>query len=85
MVPLEVVIREPKRKFSEVVARFIGGVAAIFLIAWLVMLISPLAVPGFEPSYWQSVSIVILGRLVIPHHPFPHLASHEKNNNRAGK
>lgn len=78
---IEVVIREPRIGWDDWLVRLIAGLAASFISAWLVMLLTPL-VFGFDVGYWQAFGFLILVRLAWPRQEFPHLRMSEKQKER---
>lgn len=77
MKAIEVIIREPRLRFVDIATRFLSGMAATFLIAWFVTLLTPVAL-GFETDYWQAFWFLILIRLVWPFRTLPYLRREEK-------
>lgn len=77
MRAMEVVIREPRIKWSDWVVRIFVGLAATFVSAWFVMILTPM-VFGVEIGYGQALAFLVLVRLVFPRGEIPHLRTSEK-------
>lgn len=52
--PLPVEIVRPKARWPELIGHFIGQILALFLRAWLIMLILGSVLPFAGPSFWQT-------------------------------
>lgn len=81
--PIEVVIRNPKWTGRDAVARFVGYLAGIALVAALIMwMVPPVAsVFGIEahPNYGESLLILLLVRVTLKGSNVMALQSYEKN------
>lgn len=81
--PIEVVIRNPKWTGQSAVARFVGYLTGIALVAALIMwMVPPVAsVFGIEahPNYGESLLILLLVRVTLKGSNVMALQSYEKN------
>lgn len=60
--PTPVVLVYPKLTQSTRWIKFVVDWAFLFLTSWIVMLLLPSSL-GFDPGYWQTLSIVLVLRL----------------------
>lgn len=74
---IEVVIREPRVGWADLVTRLISGLVTSFLFAWFLMMLAPM-VFGVEVEYWQALGFMVMARMVWPQQTFPYLKMSEK-------
>lgn len=62
---IEVIVRAPKRTGAYTFARWFVTIGFLFLFAWFVTMLTPIAL-GIHVGYWQAVSLLVLVRLILP-------------------
>lgn len=77
MTAFEVVIREPRRNWSSLVIELIISLLALFLFAWFVVMLTPLAL-HIEVTYGQAIALLALARIIFPRGRTPYLPLGEK-------